>query len=78
MAQETVVKLGITRYDTHSKTSGISGIGVPAGADAVTGDATTVILVIERTLTPNDRFGARAGRPAQDQGAGRGHLAPSW
>lgn len=53
MAQETVVKLGITRYDTHSKTSGISGIGVPAGADAVTGDATTVIAVIERTLTPN-------------------------
>ena len=53
LAQETVVKLGITRYDTHSKTSGISGIGVPAGADAVTGDATTVILVVERTLTPN-------------------------
>lgn len=51
-AQDNVVKIGITRYDTHSKTNGISGIGVPAGADAETGDATTVIFVYERLLTP--------------------------
>ena len=47
-----VVKLGVTRYDTHSKTSGIQGIGVPPGADAEVGDATTVIFVYERLLTP--------------------------
>jgi outer membrane protein len=47
-----IVKLGITRYDTHSKTTGISGIGVPPGADAEVGDATTVIFVYERLLTP--------------------------
>jgi len=51
-AQDNVVKIGITRYDTHSKTNGISGIGVPAGADADVGDATTVIFVYERLFTP--------------------------
>jgi outer membrane protein len=52
-AQDNVFKLGITRYDTHSRTDGISGIGVPAGADAKTGDATTAIFVFERLLNPN-------------------------
>jgi outer membrane protein len=47
------VKVGVTRYDTHSKTNGISGIGVPPGADATTDDATTIIFVYERLFTPN-------------------------
>ena len=51
-AEDNVFKVGVTRYDTHSKTSGISGIGVPAGADAETNDATTVIFVYERMFTP--------------------------
>ncbi len=50
---DNVVKIGITRYDAHSSTNGISGIGVPAGADAKVGDATTVIFVYERMVTPN-------------------------
>jgi outer membrane protein len=48
-----VVKLGLTYYQTHSKTDGISGVGVPPGADAQVGDATTVIFVYERLFTPN-------------------------
>jgi len=48
-----VFKVGVTRYDPHSKTDGISGIGVPPGADAEVGGATTVIFVYERLLTPN-------------------------
>lgn len=52
-AQDNVAKFGITRYDTHAKTTGISGIGVPAGADADVGDATTVIFVYERMVSPN-------------------------
>ena len=52
-AQDNVFKIGVTRYDTHAKTNGISGIGVPAGADAKVGDATTVILVYERLFGPN-------------------------
>jgi len=52
-AQDNVVKLGLTRYDTHARTTGIQGIGVPAGADAAVGDATTLIAVYERLLSPN-------------------------
>ena len=53
MAQDWTVKLGVIRYDTHSRTTGISGIGIPQGADAKVGDATTVVFVLERALTPN-------------------------
>jgi outer membrane protein len=52
-AQNNVLKFGVTDYTTHSRTNGVTGIGVPAGADAETGDATTVIFVYERMLTPN-------------------------
>jgi outer membrane protein len=48
-----VVKVGVTEYTTHSQTNGISGIGVPPGADAETGNATTVIFIYERLFTPN-------------------------
>jgi outer membrane protein len=49
---DNVVKVGITYYDTHSKTNGISGIGVPPGADVDVDSATTAIFVYERLLTP--------------------------
>lgn len=53
-AEDNIVKLGVSVYTTHSKTSGISGIGVPPGAaDATTGDATTAIFTYERLVTPN-------------------------
>lgn len=52
-AQDWTVKAGVILYQTHSKTTGIKGIGVPAGADAETGDATTALFVIERAITPN-------------------------
>ena len=52
-AQENVFKIGVTRYDTHAKTNGVSGIGVPPGADVEVGDATTAILVYERLFGPN-------------------------
>lgn len=52
-AQDNIVKAGLIRYDTSSRTSGIKGIGIPPGADAETGDATTVIAVFERMLNPN-------------------------
>ncbi len=51
-AQSNLVKLGVTRYDTHSTTNGVTGIGIPPGADARTGDATTLAFVYERILGP--------------------------
>lgn len=53
VAQQNIVKVGITRYDTTAKTDGIRGIGVPPGADIETTDATTVIFVYERLINPN-------------------------
>ena len=55
-AQETTVKVAVTRIVNHSSTNGVSGVGVPPGADAVAQDATAVTFTIERMLTPN--FGA--------------------
>jgi outer membrane protein len=54
-AQNNVFKLGITYYDTHSSTNGLTVAPpvLPAGSDAKTDDAATVIFVFERTLTPN-------------------------
>jgi outer membrane protein len=52
-SQDNVVKIGGTLYQPHSSTNGISGIGVPAGADASVDNATTVIFVYERLVTPN-------------------------
>ena len=49
----SIVKVGVTEYTTHSQTNGISGVGVPPGADAETGNAATVIFVYERLFTPN-------------------------
>jgi len=53
LAQDNVLKVGGTFYQTHSRTDGLSGIGVPAGADADVGNATTVIFTYERLFTPN-------------------------
>jgi outer membrane protein len=52
-AQENVVKVAVTEYTTHAQTNGISGIGVPPGADATVGNATTAVFTYERLLTPN-------------------------
>lgn len=52
-AEGLTVKTGAIRYNTHSKTSGISGIGIPAGADAQVGDASTVVFTFEKALTSN-------------------------
>ncbi len=52
LAQNSVVKLGAIRYDAHSKTSGISGVGIPPGADAEVGDATTLLFTYEYRFTP--------------------------
>ena len=52
-AQNNVFKVGVTRYDTHAETNGISGIGVPAGAGVKVSDENTIILVYERLFGPN-------------------------
>ena len=74
-AQDNVLKFGVTRYTTHSKTNGVSGIGVPLGADAETGDATTVILVYERLLNPNFGVELVLGLPPRIKARATGTVA---
>jgi outer membrane protein len=73
--QANVVKLGATYYTTHSKTNGISGIGVPAGADAETNNATTAILVYERLVLPNIGIEFVIGAPPRIKAKATGSVA---
>jgi outer membrane protein len=74
-AQENVVKVGVTYYQPHSRTDGISGIGVPPGADAEVGTATTVIFVYERLFTPNVGLEIVLGVPPKTKTKATGSVA---
>ncbi len=74
-AQENIAKLGVTRYDTHASTTGIRGIGVPAGADAEVGDATTVIFTYERLIAPNIGLELVIGVPPKIKSRASGSVA---
>jgi outer membrane protein len=74
-AQDNVVKMSLTEYTTHSRTSGITGVGVPAGADAETGNATTVLLIYERLLTPNVGVELVLGLPPRIKAKATGTVA---
>jgi len=65
-ADDNAFKFGVTEYTTHSKTNGVTGIGVPPGADAETGNATTVIFVDEPGPVPpgDGAAGADVEQPA--------------
>lgn len=74
-AQDWVVKAGATLYDPHSKTSGVKGIGIPPGADAKVGDATTAIFVIERRLSPEVGLELVLGVPPRVKAKATGSVA---
>lgn len=74
-AQTQLIKLGVTRYTTHSQTNGVTGIGVPPGADAETGDATTAILVYERLVNPNLGIELVVGIPPRIKARATGSVA---
>jgi len=46
------VKVGAIRYQTHATTTGITGLGVPAGAEVQINSATTALLTLERAISP--------------------------
>jgi len=76
-AQDNVVKVGVTRYTTHSSSNGLTATPpvFPAGADAETGDATTMLFVVERTLTPNIGVELALGIPPRISAKGTGAAA---
>lgn len=74
-APRNTVKLGAIFYQPHAKTSGITGLGVPPGADATVGDATTVLATYERALAPNMGIELVLGLPPTIKAKGAGTVA---
>lgn len=74
-AQDSTIKFGVTYYQTHAKTNGVTGIGVPAGADASVGNATTVIFVYEYQVVPNVGVELVLGVPPRIKASGAGTVA---
>jgi outer membrane protein len=52
-ADGSTFKFGVIRYQPHSQSNGISGIGIPPGADADVEGANTLLLTYEYELIPN-------------------------
>jgi len=74
-AQDSTIKFGITYYQTHAKTNGVTGIGVPPGADASVGNATTAIFVYEYQYAPNLGAELVLGIPPKIKASGAGSVA---
>jgi outer membrane protein len=76
-AQDNLIKIGAIRYTTHSSSNGLTATPsvFPAGADAETGDATTLLFAIERSLTPNLSIELALGVPPRVDAKGTGAAA---
>ena len=74
-AQQNVFKIGAIQYTTNSKTDGIQGAGVPPGADADTGDATTLLITYERLFTPSVGVELVIGVPPKIKARATGSVA---
>ena len=74
-AQSSTFKFGVVRYDAHSKTNGVTGIGIPPGADATVGDATTVVFTYEYEVKPNVGIELVLGVPPKITAKGSGTVA---
>ncbi len=72
---QSTFKVGVVRYDAHSKTNGVTGIGIPPGADATVGDATTVLFVYEYEVKPNVGIELVLGIPPKIKAKGSGSVA---
>ena len=74
-ATPNTVKLGVIFYQPHAQTSGITGLGVPAGADATIGSATTLLGTWEREVAPNLGIELVLGVPPTIKAKGAGTVA---
>jgi outer membrane protein len=75
LAQNHTFKAGIVRYDAHSRTNGVTGIGIPPGADAKVGDATTLLLTYEYEIKPNVGIELAVGIPPKIKATATGSVA---
>ena len=74
-AQDSTLKGGVIYYQTHARTNGVTGIGIPPGADATVGNATTVLLTYEYALSPNVGVELVLGVPPKIKARASGSVA---
>ena len=74
-AQDSTLKAGVIYYQTHARTNGVTGIGIPPGADATVGNATTVLLTYEYALSPNVGVELVLGVPPKIKASASGSVA---
>jgi outer membrane protein len=74
-AQQHVLKAGPIRYTTSSVTDGVHGVGVPAGADVETGDATTLLMTYEYLARPDLGIELALGIPPRLHARATGSVA---
>ncbi|MBU6258067.1 MAG: OmpW family protein [Burkholderiales bacterium] len=74
-AQSNTFKFGVIRYDPHSTSDGITGIGVPPGADSDVKPANTLLLTYERELVPNVGIELVLGVPPKVKTVATGSVA---
>ena len=74
-AQNQTLKVGGIRYDAHSKSNGVTGIGIPPGADATVGDATTLVFTYEIEVKPNVGIELVIGVPPRIKAQATGSVA---
>ena len=68
-------KAGVIYYQTHARTNGVTGIGVPPGADATVGNATTVLLTYEYAMSPHIGVELVFGVPPKIKATASGSVA---
>lgn len=71
----STLKGGVIYYQTHARTNGVTGIGIPPGADATVGNATTVLLTYEYALSPNVGVELVLGVPPKIKARASGSVA---
>jgi outer membrane protein len=74
-AQSITVKGGFIQYNTDSRTNGVTGIGIPAGADAKTGNAGTALLTFEAEVLPDVGVELVLGVPPKIKATAAGSVA---
>jgi outer membrane protein len=75
LAQSQTLKAGVIRYDAHSRTNGVTGVGIPPGADAEVGDATTLFFTYEYEVKPNVGIELVLGVPPKIKAKATGSVA---
>jgi outer membrane protein len=75
LAQGITVKSGFIQYNTSSRSNGVTGIGIPAGADAKTGNAGTALLTIEAEVMPDVGVELVLGVPPKIKATATGSVA---